>query len=218
MTAHDTKTYDFTFKIVLVGDSGVGKSSLLARLADDAFSTSHISTIGVDFKVYTIDIDGARVKLHIWDTAGQERFRTITNAYYRGADGVAVVYDTTKPKTFQHVTGWLDEIERSSRKSVSTLLIGNKMDLISQRMVTVNQASEFATKLGVKYVETSAADDVNVQAAFQEIAQQIKRTRAAELVRIRPAKSPRPVPGVKLTSPCDDADIEARCPGFCTIM
>ena len=104
--------YDYVFKLVLIGDSGVGKSCLLLRFADDTYTESHISTIGVDFKIRTIQLDGKTIKLQIWDTAGQERFRTITSSYYRGAHGIIVVYDTTDSETFEHVKTWLHEIER----------------------------------------------------------------------------------------------------------
>jgi len=95
--------YDYVFKLVLIGDSGVGKSCLLLRFADDTYTESHISTIGVDFKIRTIQLEGKTIKLQIWDTAGQERFRTITSSYYRGAHGIIVVYDTTDSETFEHV-------------------------------------------------------------------------------------------------------------------
>ena len=104
--------YDYLFKLLLIGDSGVGKSCLLLRFADDTYTESYISTIGVDFKIRTIQLDGKTIKLQIWDTAGQERFRTITSSYYRGAHGIIVVYDTTEMESFNNVKQWLHEIDR----------------------------------------------------------------------------------------------------------
>jgi len=117
--------YDFIFKILLIGDSGVGKSCLLLRFADDKYSESFISTIGVDFKIRTVNINGKVIKLQIWDTAGQERFRTITSSYYRGAHGIIVVYDVTDRGTFTSVKQWLQEIERFACSSVNKLLVNS---------------------------------------------------------------------------------------------
>lgn len=117
------KDYDYLFKLVLIGDSGVGKSCLLLRFADDAFTESYITTIGVDFRFRTIEIDNKVVKLQIWDTAGQERFRTITSAYYRGADGIVMVYDSTDRESFAHIDDWLQEVNRYANESTSKILV-----------------------------------------------------------------------------------------------
>jgi Ras-related protein Rab-1A len=120
---------------LLIGDSGVGKSCLLLRFADDTYTESFISTIGVDFKIRTIDLEGKTVKLQIWDTAGQERFRTITSSYYRGAHGIIVVYDITDTESFANVRMWLKEVDRYGSEGVSKLLVGNKSDLSARRVV-----------------------------------------------------------------------------------
>merc|ERR1712023_429870 len=120
--------YDYLFKLLLIGDSGVGKSSLLLRFADDTYTQSYISTIGVDFKIRTVELEGKTIKLQIWDTAGQERFRTITSSYYRGAHGIIVVYDVTDIDSFNNVKQWLCEIDRYACENVNKLLVGNKCE------------------------------------------------------------------------------------------
>ncbi|KAG2149398.1 ras-related protein rab-1A-like protein, partial [Suillus clintonianus] len=136
-----TSEYDYLFKLLLIGDSGVGKSCLLLRFADDTYTESYISTIGVDFKIRTIELEGKTVKLQIWDTAeGQERFRTITSSYYRGAHGIIVVYDVTDNDTFTNVKQWLQEIDRYASEGVNKLLVGNKSDLTSKKVVEYSVA------------------------------------------------------------------------------
>ncbi|KAJ2709397.1 ras GTPase [Coemansia spiralis] len=166
--------YDYLFKLLLIGDSGVGKSCLLLRFADDTYTESYISTIGVDFKIRTIELDGKTVKLQIWDTAGQERFRTITSSYYRGAHGIIVVYDVTESESFGNVKQWLQEIDRYASEGVNKLLVGNKSDLADKRSVDFTEAQEFAKSLSISFLETSAKDATNVENAFLTMARQIK--------------------------------------------
>merc|ERR1712199_109831 len=165
--------YDYLFKLLLIGDSGVGKSCLLLRFADDTYTESYISTIGVDFKIRTIQLDGKTIKLQIWDTAGQERFRTITSSYYRGAHGIIVVYDTTDKASFTNVKQWLAEIERYACSSVNKLLVGNKNDLPQNRAVPTEEATKFAAEMGIELIETSAKTATNVQESFMKMARQI---------------------------------------------
>eukprot|EP01103_Thecamoeba_quadrilineata_P021266 TRINITY_DN96_c0_g1_i1.p1 TRINITY_DN96_c0_g1~~TRINITY_DN96_c0_g1_i1.p1 ORF type:complete len:214 (-),score=35.16 TRINITY_DN96_c0_g1_i1:109-711(-) len=167
--------YDHLFKLLLIGDSGVGKSCLLLRFTDDTYTESYISTIGVDFKIRTIDLEGKRIKLQIWDTAGQERFRTITSSYYRGAHGIIVVYDVTDQVSFNNVKQWLQEIDRYACESVNKLLVGNKCDLTTKKVVDSNTAKEFADGLQIPFLETSAKNATNVDQAFTTMAQEIKK-------------------------------------------
>jgi len=166
--------YDYLFKLLLIGDSGVGKSCLLLRFADDTYTESYISTIGVDFKIRTIQLEGKTIKLQIWDTAGQERFRTITSSYYRGAHGIIVVYDVTEMETFNNVKQWLHEIDRYATEGVNKLLVGNKSDLISKRVVDTATAKDLADSLSIPFLETSAKSATNVEQAFMTMAGEIK--------------------------------------------
>jgi len=166
--------YDYLFKLLLIGDSGVGKSCLLLRFADDTYTESYISTIGVDFKIRTVELDGKTIKLQIWDTAGQERFRTITSSYYRGAHGIIIVYDITDVESFNNVRQWLFEIDRFASEHVNKLLVGNKSDLVNKRVVTAETAKEFAQGLDIPFLETSAKNSSNVEEAFLTMAAQIK--------------------------------------------
>jgi len=167
--------YDYLFKMLLIGDSGVGKSSLLLRFTDNTFVESFVATIGVDFKIKTMTIDGATVKLQIWDTAGQERFRTITSTYYRGSHGIIVVFDITNPTSFQNIQKWLLEIERNANQDVSRLLVGNKVDKESERKVSYEEAKALAEQVGLTYAESSAKDCTNVTEIFEKMGQDIKQ-------------------------------------------
>lgn len=167
--------YDYLFKLLLIGDSGVGKSCLLLRFADDTYTESYISTIGVDFKIRTIELDGKVIKLQIWDTAGQERFRTITSSYYRGAHGIIVVYDCTDQETFSNLKQWLEEIDRYACDNVNKLLVGNKNDQTSKKAVEYETAKEYADHLKIPFLETSAKNGANVEQAFLTMATEIKK-------------------------------------------
>ena len=125
--------YDYLFKVLLIGNSGVGKSSLLLRFADDVFNDNFMPTIGVDFKIRTIDVDQKTIKLQIWDTAGQERFKTITSSYYKGAHGIIVTYDITDRESFSKVSEWMSEVDKHASENISRILVGDKKDLEDQR-------------------------------------------------------------------------------------
>lgn len=171
--------YDHLFKLLVVGDSGVGKSCLLLRFADDTYSESFISTLGVDFKIRTMENGGEKVKLQIWDTAGQERFRTIVSSYYRGAHGIILVYDVTDRASFQNVQTWMTEISKYTKGPVNTMLVGNKCDLTSKKAVSFDEAKDLADSLGVRFLETSAKNAHNVDHAFEVLAREIKQSMVA---------------------------------------
>eukprot|EP01101_Sappina_pedata_P013469 TRINITY_DN9735_c0_g1_i1.p1 TRINITY_DN9735_c0_g1~~TRINITY_DN9735_c0_g1_i1.p1 ORF type:complete len:220 (+),score=44.95 TRINITY_DN9735_c0_g1_i1:26-661(+) len=167
-------TYDYLIKLLLIGDSGVGKSCLLMRFSDDSFVPSFITTIGIDFKVRTLEIDGKLVKLQIWDTAGQERFRTITTAYYRGAMGILLVYDVTDEKSFASIKGWIQNIEDHATETVTKRLIGNKCDAHDKRVVSSDKGRTLAEEYGMEFAETSAKNSQGVDDAFTSLAREIK--------------------------------------------
>ncbi|XP_055602438.1 ras-related protein Rab-35 [Uranotaenia lowii] len=169
-----SREYDHLFKLLIIGDSGVGKSSLLIRFSDNTFSGSYITTIGVDFKIRTVVIGGERIKLQIWDTAGQERFRTITNTYYRGTHGVIVVYDVSNGESFANVKRWLQEIE-SNCDVVNKVLVGNKNDDPNRKVVITEDAKRFADQMEIQLFETSAKDNINVEEMFLTITEQVLR-------------------------------------------
>lgn len=173
--ASQTRNYDYLIKLLLIGDSGVGKSCLLLRFSEDSFTPSFITTIGIDFKIRTIEIDGKRIKLQIWDTAGQERFRTITTVYYRGAMGILLVYDVTDEKSFDNIKTWFGNVEQHASEDVNKILIGNKCDWDEKRVVSKEQGQALADSLGIQFVEASAKANVNVEEAFLSLARQIMK-------------------------------------------
>ncbi|KAF2191360.1 NCA2-domain-containing protein [Zopfia rhizophila CBS 207.26] len=170
-----TRNYDFLIKLLLIGDSGVGKSCCLLRFSEDSFTPSFITTIGIDFKIRTIELDGKRVKLQIWDTAGQERFRTITTAYYRGAMGILLVYDVTDERSFNNIRTWFSNVEQHATEGVNKILIGNKCDWEEKRAVSTERGQALADELGIPFLEVSAKSNINVDKAFYSLAADIKK-------------------------------------------
>lgn len=175
MIMTDGSNYDYLFKVVLIGDSGVGKSNLLSRFTRNEFNLESKSTIGVEFATRSINVDGKTVKAQIWDTAGQERYRAITSAYYRGAVGALLVYDIAKHQTYENVTRWLKELRDHADANIVIMLVGNKSDLKHLRAVSTDEAKQFATENGLSFIETSALDASNVESAFQNILTDIYR-------------------------------------------
>jgi len=169
----DSKNAKYTLKMLLVGDSGVGKSCLLLRFSDGTFTHSFMPTIGIDFKVRNVNIEGKDIKLQLWDTAGQERFRTITAAYYRGGHGVVLVYDVTDINSFNHVKNWMKSIEQHASQGVNKILVGNKADMADKRVVTTEQGQQLADRY-IRFYETSAKTGQNVEDMFMMLAKEIK--------------------------------------------
>ena len=165
--------YDYLFKYLIIGNSGVGKSCLLIRFTDDKFEEGYVTTIGVDFKIKTLEIEGKSVKLQIWDTAGQERFRNIVSTYYKGGHGIMMVYDITDLESFRYLDSWLKEIEKNASKNVYKILVGNKNDMEKERKVSFEKGMEFANLHGMKFFETSAKENKNVEEAFKEMTKDI---------------------------------------------
>jgi len=167
--------YDYLFKVVLIGDSGVGKSNLLSRFTRNEFNLESKSTIGVEFATRSIQVDGKTIKAQIWDTAGQERYRAITSAYYRGAVGALLVYDIAKHLTYENVERWLRELRDHADANIVIMLVGNKSDLRHLRAVPTDEAKAFAEKNNLSFIETSALDSTNVETAFHNILTEIYR-------------------------------------------
>jgi len=157
---------DHQFKILMIGESGVGKSALLSRFVDNQFDTNFISTIGVDFKIHYMRIDQQDIKLQVWDTAGQERFRTITTSYYRGANGIMIVFDVTDSASFEKVRYWLNELKEHVGPDMPSVLVGNKIDCQRERSVDNATAVRFSQEVGISYMETSAKTPEGVTEAY----------------------------------------------------
>lgn len=166
--------------VVVIGDSGVGKSNLLSRFTRNEFNLESKSTIGVEFATRSVNIEGKTIKAQIWDTAGQERYRAITSAYYRGAVGALVVYDITKDTSFENVEKWLAELRENATADITMMLVGNKTDLANMRAVSTETGKAYAEKNGVSFIEASALTASNVEAAFLQILSEIYHKKASK--------------------------------------
>ena len=162
--------YDYIFKVLLIGNSDVGKSSLILRYVDQIWNDVFVPTIGVDFKVKSIEVDKKLVKMQIWDTAGQERFRNVISSYFKGAHGILLIYDITCRESFKELENWLGEVERHASSQVLKILIGNKCDLEEKREIQKDEGEAFAMRNGMQFIETSAKNNTNVSEAFEALA------------------------------------------------
>ncbi|CAJ1394935.1 unnamed protein product [Effrenium voratum] len=194
--------YHRLIRMLLIGDSGVGKSCLMLRFADDTYNDDYMCTIGVDFRIRTMLIDGKTVKAQIWDTAGQERFRTIAASYYRNAHGIIVAFDLTDRESFRNVRQWLQEIEKYAPAGVNKMLVGTKKDLVSKRVVCEEEARELAEELQLRYLETSAKNCHNVDEAFHAMAKEVTE---------RLEQAPEPGPGTRTILGGPRVRISANC-------
>ncbi|EGT56361.1 CBN-RAB-3 protein [Caenorhabditis brenneri] len=163
------QNFDYMFKLLIIGNSSVGKTSFLFRYCDDSFTSAFVSTVGIDFKVKTVFRGDKRVKLQIWDTAGQERYRTITTAYYRGAMGFILMYDITNEESFNSVQDWCTQIKTYSWENAQVVLVGNKCDMDAERVVSMERGRQLADQLGLEFFETSAKENINVKAVFEKL-------------------------------------------------
>jgi len=182
-----TPIYDHLIKIILVGDSGVGKSCMLSRFTDNEFSHEMMSTIGVDFKFKDIEVEEKHLRLQLWDTAGQERFRTLTANYYRGSHGIMLVFDVTSFNSFQHVSQWLQEIKAQTGATSVVYLVGNKTDLEAERVVDTTTAKSLAEKHNLVYVETSALQNNKIDDIFYSISKNILTSGELERAKAKPS-------------------------------
>ena len=167
------KDYDYIFKIVLIGDTCVGKSCILVRFSDDVFVENYVTTIGVDFRFKTMIVKNKIAKIQIWDTAGQERYRSITTAYYRGAAAIVICCDSTNKESFYNINNWIDEISKYTDKDVDKLILMNKCDLVEERQIDKSEVSKFEKESGLKVMEVSAKTGNGVDKAFEYIIEKL---------------------------------------------
>lgn len=173
--------FDIAFKVMLLGDSAVGKTCVLVRFKDGAFlGGNFIATVGIDFRNKVLTVDNAKVKLQIWDTAGQERFRSVTHAYYRDAQALLLLYDITSKSSFDNIRAWLTEIHEYAQKDVVIMLLGNKTDMAGERVIKHEEGEKLAKEYGVPFMETSAKTGVNVELAFLAVAKELKHRSAQQ--------------------------------------
>ena len=163
---------EIDLKILLVGDTSVGKTSILSKYIDDIFEENQISTVGVEYKVKSLIINGRKINLRIWDSSGQERFRSITQSFFRNAEGILYIFDLTEKKTFEGVKQWLIDSE-SYNLNIKKILVGNKVDLVEKRKVEKEIIDNFVKKIQLKYYEMSAKDGTNIDNVFRELAEMI---------------------------------------------
>lgn len=202
--------HDVFVKLLLIGNSGVGKSSMLLRFADNAFNETYINTIGIDFKTRLVDMDSKRIKLQIWDTAGQERFQSLQTLYYRGANGIVLVYDICDAKSFSSIQMWMAAIKQHASPDVAVMLVGNKADRASQRQVSVDEGAAIAEQFGIRFVEVSAKAGSGVQDAFMRITADIM-ARNEKTVTEAAAPPPKRTPTISIVTEKQKVKKKKKC-------
>ena len=176
-----TEEFDLIFKIVIIGDSGVGKTNLIGRYLKNEYKEDSKATVGVEFGEKKYEINGLKIKAQIWDTAGQERYRAITSVYYKGAKGGLIVFDLSSKSTFQNVEKWFNEIKKTADPTINLILIGNKSDLKDKRQISTEEGENKAKEMNVAYLETSALNADNVDKAFDLLIQEITKKMKKEI-------------------------------------
>ena len=197
---------DMSIKFLVIGDANSGKSVLLLRFADDSYTESYVSTIGVDFKIRIVEAKGKQVKLQIWDTAGQERFRTITASYYRGTQGVMIVFDVCSQKSYSEVLYWLHEVDKYASENVNRIIVGNNCEKVAERVIEYKAAKEFCDGLGIPYIECSAKNGTNIEKAFMTLTEDVVERLLEEPAQLQPSFAvitpPKNAPAKKRSSFC----------------
>lgn len=195
-----THKYDHLFKLLIIGESGVGKTCLLLRFTDDSFTANHLTTIGIDFKIKIINLEEKQIKLQIWDTAGQERFRTITKTYYKGAHGIILTYDVTDENSFKNIRNWVKQIEQNAQTNVCKVLVGNKCDR-EDRKISYEEGAKLASEFKMQFFETSAKSNYNVNETFTYLTKEILNT-----------SDPKPITDkVNIDKPSDGKKDKKKC-------
>ena len=172
----DSTQYDHLVKILLIGESGVGKTCILQKFCKGDFLVNHLTTIAIDFKMKMIDVDGNKLKMQIWDTAGQERFDTLTSSFFKSAQGIMICYSITDEQSFQSVNKWTKQIQNLAPKDVKVVMLGNKLDLDHDRTVSTESGEELARSQGIEFFEVSAFNGKNIDTAFHKLAKMILET------------------------------------------
>jgi small GTP-binding protein len=174
MNDNEIGNYDYIFKILLLGDSSVGKTCFLLRYSDDTFTENHISTIGLDYRFKMVNLENdKKVKLQIWDTAGQDRFRAITKNYYKGAHGIILIYDVTNITTFNNIKTWVSQIKENTTEKIKIILVGNKIDEEELRKISYAEGQKLASEFDLKFFETSAKKNIRISEVFSHVTQEI---------------------------------------------
>jgi Ras-related protein Rab-8A len=195
-----THKYDHLFKLLIIGESGVGKTCLLLRFTDDSFTANHLTTIGIDFKIKIINLEEKQIKLQIWDTAGQERFRTITKTYYKGAHGIILTYDVTDENSFKNIRNWVKQIEQNAQTNVCKVLVGNKCDR-EDRKISYEEGAKLASEFKMQFFESSAKSNYNVNETFTYLTKEILNT-----------SDPKPITDkVNIDKPSDGKKDKKKC-------